>query len=137
MFAGKEGFLTSIQDQVLLTRNYKKYILKQPDTEEPCRRCGKESETIHHITAACERLVATEYVKRHDGLAEVIHQKLAEAAELIEDASPYYKYTPASGLENENFMLYWNRSILKDKIIYFKRPGITNKETNSHNHLDW
>jgi len=36
----------------------------------------------------------------------VIHQKLAEAAELIEDKSPYYKYTPASVPENENLKLY-------------------------------
>jgi len=44
---------------------------------------------IQHITAACEQLAPTEYVKRHDGLAKVIHQKLAEAAELINDKSPY------------------------------------------------
>jgi len=75
--------------------------LKQPDTEELCRRCGKESETIQHITAACEQLAATEYVKRHDGLAKIIHQKLTEAAELTDDKSPYYKYTPANVLENE------------------------------------
>ena len=37
---------------------------------------------------------------RHDGLAKVIHQKPAEAAEWIEDRSPYYKYTPANVLEN-------------------------------------
>ena len=29
---------------------------------------------------------------------KVIHQKLAEAAEMIEDKSPYYKYTPANVL---------------------------------------
>ena len=46
LFAEAEGFLTAVQDQVILTRNYKKYILKQPDTDELCRRCGKESETI-------------------------------------------------------------------------------------------
>jgi hypothetical protein len=46
---------------------------------------GKESETIQHITAACEQLAPTDYVKRHDGLANIIHQKLAEAAELIDD----------------------------------------------------
>jgi len=97
------GLLTTIQDQVILTRNYKKYILKQPDTDELCRRCGKESETIQHITAACEQLAPAEYVKRHEGLARIIHQKLAEAAELIDDESPYYKYTPANVLENENF----------------------------------
>jgi len=68
LFAETDGFLTATQDQVTLTRNYKKYILKQPDTDELCRRCGKESETIQHITAACEQLTATECVKRHDGL---------------------------------------------------------------------
>ena len=49
---------------------------------------------------------STYYVKRHTGLAKIIHQKLAEAAELIDDKSPYYKYTPANVLGNENFKLY-------------------------------
>ena len=85
------GLLTPIQGQVILKRNYKKYILKQLNTEELCRRFGKESETIQLITAACVHLAPTEYVKIHDGAAKVIHQKLAEAAELIEGKSPYYK----------------------------------------------
>jgi len=38
---------------------------------------------------------------------------------LIEDKSPYYKYTPASVLENDNFKLYWNCSKLTDKTILF------------------
>jgi hypothetical protein len=107
--------------------------LKQPDTDELCRRCGNELETIQHITAACEQLASTEYVKRHDGLAEIIHHKLAEAAELIDDKSPHYKYTPANVLDNEHFKLYWNRSILTDKTIPFNRPNITfmNKKTKS------
>jgi hypothetical protein len=36
---------------------------------------------------------------------------------MIDDKSPYYKYTHTNVLENENFKLYWNRSILTDKII--------------------
>jgi ribosomal protein L37E len=118
LFAETEVFLTATHEQVILKRKYKKYILKQPDTDELCRRCGKESETIQHITAACEQLAPTEYVKRHDGVAKVIHQKLAEASELIEDKSPYYKYTTANVLENDNFKLYWNRSIIMDKKKY-------------------
>jgi len=112
--------------------------LKQPETDELCRRCGKESETIQHITAACEQLAPTEYVKRHDGLAKIIHQKLAEAAEFIEDNSPYYKYTPANVLENENFKPYWNRSILTDKTIPFNRPDVTfmNKKTKNNILID-
>ena len=79
------------------------------------------------------KLAPTEYLKRHDGLAKIIHQKLAEVAELIEEKSPYYKYTPANVLENDNFKLYWNRSILTDKTIPFNRPDITfmNKKTKS------
>jgi hypothetical protein len=50
---------------------------------------------------------------------------------LITDKSPYYKYTPANVLENDDFKLYWNRSILTDKTIPFNRPDITfmNKKT--------
>jgi hypothetical protein len=99
--------------------------------DELCRRCGKEPEMIQHIAAACEQLAPTEYVKRHDGIAEVIHQELAEAAELIASKSPYCKYTPANVLENDNFKLYWNCSIITDKTIPSNRPDITfmNKTT--------
>jgi len=102
-----------------------------PVTDDLCRRCGKESETIQHNTGACEQLAATGYLKRRDGLAKIIHQKLTEAAELIEDKCPYYKNTPANVLENENFKLYWNRSILMDKTIHFNRPDIA--VPNTHN----
>ena len=95
--------------------NKKLYILQQPDTDELRRRRGKESETIQHITAACEQLASTKYVQRHDGLAKIIHQKLTEATELIDNNSLYYKYTSANVLENENFKLYWNCSILTNK----------------------
>ena len=39
--------------------------------------------------------------------------------------SLYYKYTQANVLENDNFKLYWSRSILTDKTVPFKRPDIT------------
>jgi len=79
--------------------------LKRPNIDELCRRCGKGSKTIQHITAACEQLTPTKYLKRHDGLAKIIHQKMAEAAEMIEEKRPYCKYTPANVLENDNFQL--------------------------------
>jgi hypothetical protein len=50
---------------------------------------------------------------------------------LIASKSPCYKYAPANVLENDNFKLYWNRSIIADKTILFNRPDITfvNKTT--------
>jgi hypothetical protein len=84
-----------------------------------------------HITAACEQLAPTGCIKIHDEVAEVVHQKLAEAAELAEDNCPYYRYKPANVLENDNFKLYWNRSIITDKTVPCNRPDIilTNKKT--------
>ena len=57
---------------------------------------------------------------------------------MIDDKSPYYKYTPANVLENENFKLYWNRSILTDKTITFNLPDITfmNKKTKNNFPID-
>ena len=56
---------------------------------------------------------------------------MAEAAELIDDESSCYKYKPTNVMENENFKLYWNCSILMDKKIPFNRSDITfmNKKT--------
>jgi len=45
-------------------------------------RRGKESETIQHITAACEQLAPTEYVKRHDGVAKIIHHKQGRSSRI-------------------------------------------------------
>jgi len=46
--------IITVQDQVIPTINYKKYILKQPNTEELCRRCGqnrKQSNTLlQHVS---------------------------------------------------------------------------------------
>jgi hypothetical protein len=56
---------------------------------------------------------------------KIIHQKLAKGAEVIDDNCPYYKYTPANVLQNENFKLYWNRSTHTDKTIPFNRRDIT------------
>ena len=52
---------------------------------------------------------------------------------MIEDKSPYYKYTPVNILENDNFKMYWNGSLITDKTIYSNRPDITlvNKKKNA------
>jgi len=63
----------------------------------------------------------------------IIIIKLTEAAELIDDKSPYYKCTPANVLVNENFKLYWNRSILTDQTIPLNRPDITFMNTKTKN----
>ena len=49
LFPEIEGFNIAIQDQVIHTRNYGKYILKENIVNDKCRKCNRQSETIQHI----------------------------------------------------------------------------------------
>jgi hypothetical protein len=44
---------------------------------DKCRICGTEGETIEHIISSCTVLAQSEYKKRHDIFAKIIHMNLA------------------------------------------------------------
>ncbi|KAL4708559.1 hypothetical protein ACJJTC_014167 [Scirpophaga incertulas] len=78
LFPETEAFMIAIQDQVIDTRNYQKHIIQRSNLPtDLCRRCHKTSETIQHITGACQSLVQSDYKHRHDQVAAIIHQQLA------------------------------------------------------------
>lgn len=125
LFPETEGFIMAIQDQVIATRNYLKYIVKDASVaDDRCRRCLRASETIQHITAGCTSLAHTEYLHRHNCVGKIIHLKLAQLHQLAENTTPYYQYTPDNVLENENFRLYWDRTVLTDRTMPSNRPDI-------------
>ena len=53
LYVETEGFIFAIQDQVIATKNYQKFIEKLDIDNDKCRVCNRESETIHHITSGC------------------------------------------------------------------------------------
>jgi hypothetical protein len=71
-----EGFIFAIQDRVINTRNYKKHICGLQSIIDKCRICGTEGETIEHIISSCTVLAQSEYKKRHDIFAKIIHMNL-------------------------------------------------------------
>ena len=125
LYAETEGFMIAIQDKIISTRNYKKHILKQPIPSDLCRICNEQIETIDHITSGCRILAPKQYTKRHDNVCKIIHENLAFKHSLIDTHIPYYKYTPPPVIENNNFKLYWDRSIITDRTIGHNRPDIT------------
>ena len=129
LFPETEGFMLAIQDQVINTRNYRKHILHDNTVTDKCRRCNIDSETIQHITSGCRLLAHTDYLHRHNQIANIIHQQLALDNKLITARTPYYKYTPDSVLENETHKLYYDRAVLTDRERPNNRPDIilTNK----------
>lgn len=127
LYPESEGFMIAIQDQVIPTKNYLKYIIKDPGVlTDECRMCGRDHETIQHIISGCSCLAPTDYKLRHDQVSHIIHSKLAKKHRLPQKVdAPYYQYHPEAVLENETHKLYWDRSILTDRTIQHNRPDIT------------
>jgi hypothetical protein len=69
-------------------------------------------------------LAQSEYKKHHDMLAKIIHINLAVKFNLLRDTQPHYIYKPESCLENDNYKLYFDRTILTDIHIQHNRPDI-------------
>jgi hypothetical protein len=70
---------------------------------DKCRICGTEGETIEHIISSCTVLAQSEYKKRHDIFAKIIHMNLAVKFNLLKDTQPHYIYKPESCLENDSY----------------------------------
>lgn len=134
MFPETEGFIISIQDHVMATRNYKKYIMKDPGTvDDRCRMCGTQPETIEHIISSCPVLAAKEYTERHNAVAKIIHNWLACKIGYYEQRTPYYKYSPERVCETPTHTIYWDRTIQTDHQVNHNRPDIVlmDKTTNT------
>jgi hypothetical protein len=88
------------------------------------RICGTEGEIIEHIISSYTVLAQSEYKKRHDIFAKIIHMNLAVKFNLLKNTQPHYSYTPESCLENDNYKLYFDRTVLTDIHIKHNRPDI-------------
>lgn len=125
LFPETEGFMLAIQDQVVGTKNYQRYIVKSVQAaDDRCRKCREQSETIQHITGGCSALAQSDYLYRHNQVANIVHQELAFKCNLVKDKLPYYKYKPSPVLESASFTLYYDRSIITDRAVHNNRPDI-------------
>ena len=134
LYSETEGFMLAIQDEVIPTRNYRKFICKDSTlTTDLCRKCNNYTESIDHITAGCTTLTQSDYLQRHNQVAGIIHQEIAQKHGIIKDLTPYYKYHPESVVENNKIKLYFDRTILTNNTVEHNRPDITilDKTTNT------
>jgi hypothetical protein len=136
LFGETEGFIIAIQDKVILTKNYRKHIIKDGTVEDKCRKCHLTGETIEHIVSGCPLLAQTEYLHRHNQIANIIHQKIAIKYKLIDQSTSYYKYKPQAVLDNQHYKLYYDRAVITDQTIHHNRPDIilTDKK-NKHTYI--
>jgi hypothetical protein len=92
---------------------------------DKCRICGAVGETIEYIISSRAVLAQSEYKKRHDIFAKIIHMNLAVKFNLLKNTQPHYSYTSESCLENDNYKLYFDLTVLTDiHIKKHNRPDI-------------
>jgi hypothetical protein len=74
--------------------------------------------------SSCTILAQSEYKKRHNIFAKIVHMNLAVKFNLLKDTQPHYIYKLESCLENDNYKLYFDRTVLTDIHIQHNRPEI-------------
>jgi hypothetical protein len=78
-----------------------------------------QAETIEHVTSGCTATANTDCLRRHDNVAKITHQQLAEKYKLISDHVPYYNV-----IGNNKVKIYWDREVRTDVKINANRPDL-------------
>lgn len=72
LFGENEGFIVAIQNNVIPTRNYQKYVSKLSIVTGKCWISNSQTEIIQHKISGCR--VITEYLKWHNLTTAIIHE---------------------------------------------------------------
>ncbi|CAD6996044.1 unnamed protein product [Ceratitis capitata] len=125
IFAETEGTIFAMQDGVVPTRNYVKYVIRDINAPaDKCRRCNSRSETLDHVLAGCTALANSMYLKRHNDIAKIIHMQLAQKYKFHQNKIPYYRYIPESVHEDTSILIYYDRTVLTNATRDHNRPDI-------------
>ena len=119
-----ESLIMAAQDQTLNTRYHQRKILKK-QIDGKCRVCGKTQETVSHITAGCTVLALTEYLHRHNRVANYVRWVVCRELG-CEVPNKWYEHTPRSAVNiNEN-------TILRDYAIITDRKNLSQQTRHCH-----
>ena len=66
------GFLIAAQLQALRTNDFKAKIDKVTE-DSKCQLCKKKDETMDHLISSCSEIAQTDYKKRHNTVASILH----------------------------------------------------------------
>ena len=117
-----EALICAAQEQAIRT-NYIKYNIDKTADSPTCRLCKERGETVSHIVSECKKLAQTDYKRRHDNVAKMIHWRLCEKF-MLEKPDQWYEHSPETVSENTTHKLLWDMNIQCDHTIEARRPDI-------------
>ena len=123
--------MTATQDQALPSRQKRKHIKKQIETSMS-RLCGKKEEIKFHILSECSKIAATDYKKRHDGVANTVHWNQIKQYEF---KTTQKWATRQNSVEKPKRKIFLDLNIQTDHVIQARSPDIAVKEKRIRPHV--
>lgn len=124
LYPQTEGTLMAIQDQVVPTRAYAKYIMKQNIENTKCRLCNNVEETVQHLSSGCSTIANTKYLSRHNNMGKVVHQFMCLREQLLQEFVPHHIYEPTTVREGNEIKIYWDLTVQTDPGAEHNRPDM-------------
>ena len=116
------GLICTAQEQALRT-NYIKFNIDKIAESPLCRMCGGKGESVGHLISGCKKLVQTEYKRRYDNVARIVHGTLCGKCGL-ERAAHWYDHAPKGVVESDEIKVLWDFMIQCDHHIECRKPDI-------------
>ena len=118
-----EGMILAAQGQGLRI-NYVKFRMDHDCVSRKCRMCDDKNETMWHVIGECSKLAGTEYKRRHDNVARIIHRALCIKYG-FSTAERWYEHNPGKVLESREVKILWDFSVQADHETEARKPDIT------------
>ena len=124
-----EGYLCAVQEQEIETRKLRKQREKNRDMQmkmpSVCRLCGREEETIFHITSACSYFSSNLYLhSRHNPIAKEIHHQVVAQLREGEENLRKPRGMPPTTLKVGDTEIWWDREVNTLTKIPHNRPDL-------------
>ena len=126
--AHTESYICAAQELAIFTRYHEKHILKN-GSDDRCRICKKDPETIFHLLGACDVLAKREYFTRHNDICRYLHYKILEYYKM-EVGKNWFMHNPPDVVIDKDVEIIYDQVIMTTRPIGANRPDIIIKDRN-------
>lgn len=121
----KTAAIFSMLEQMVETKVWKK--LRGNIENDSCRLCGDVRETVQHLLSGCKKIVATEYVRRHDNALKILAVEWGKKEGLLPKDAVWYKERWERGrvIEKNGKKILWDWEHRMRTHCKARRPDLT------------
>ena len=117
-----ESYACAAQELALFTRYHEMHIVKVR-SDDQCRVCKKQPETVFHILSGCDVLSKREYFTRHNQVCQYVHFELLKHYGLP-CGSNWYVHKPKDVILTKDVEIAYDQTIITDGPVGANRPDI-------------